>query len=79
LRLLRLRAEVNDRDDFAAEVDDALHVVWDLGDWGDGEEADDFPDFEDRDAVGFAAEEEGQVFACDLGEAVFLGRGIRRC
>ncbi len=56
-------SEVDNGDDFAAEVDNAFGVFWHLRDGGDVLHADDFEDFEDGDAVGFFADTEGEVFA----------------
>ena len=69
--------KVHHRDDFASQVDDALHVRGHLGHLRDWEHADDLADLEHRDAVGLTAAEECQVFSGDTGESVACAAGWR--
>ena len=60
-RELELGPEVENRNDFAPEIDDALDVLRHPGDRRDGTQADDLADAEDRQPVGLPAQLEGQV------------------
>lgn len=57
------KAEVEDGNDFTPEINDPFDVLRHSGNGGDIEETDNLANFEHLDAVGFAAEREGEVFA----------------
>jgi len=61
------QAEVNDRDDLAAQVDHPLNELGCLGDRRDAHHADDFLDLQNTDAIFLPVERKSQVLAFPVG------------
>src|SRR5690606_40279692 len=62
-----LETQVDDGNDAAAQVDHALDVVGDLRDGRNFLQANDLTNLQHGDAIGLLVEEDGQVFAGELG------------
>ena len=59
----KLHPQIDDRNDFAAEIDHAAHILGHPGNGSNFEQTDNFPHLQDRNAISTAIEDERQIFS----------------